>query len=288
MSVFLQLPQETVDALVDYLHETEGQQQMRVCSLIHRSFTPRAQYYLFSSIRFSSDIAPRGRKRSQRIRYLNGILRRKPYIAEFVRDIHLCLSPSDAEWITEDSDFLDTMKLLASSGCAPRKFVLEKKPYSWCPTILNPRVFMQEFVQEIVAPTVTSLEIRGMQGVPVDFIPSFKNLNTLLVDAVAFFGSGLDIPPTSLPRILELDFRGHLDRIPEISGLTDSQGIDGLDLTHLHCLKAFVESHQTWRLVNGIFSLAAGHLQLLSLEYKNGCFKSEPLPRLFHVAQLRN
>jgi len=130
MSIFLQLPQETVDTFVDYLYETEGRQQMRVCSLVHPSFTPRAQYYLFSKIRFSSDIAPRDKRRTQRIHYLNEILLRKPYIAEFVRDIHLCLSPTDTEWITEASGFLDTMRLLASSGCAPRKFILEKVFYS--------------------------------------------------------------------------------------------------------------------------------------------------------------
>ena len=128
MSSFLQLPQEVVDDIVDYLHQTEGRQEMRVCSLIHDSFTYRAQYHLFSSIQFSSDSSPGRGRRSQRICLLNEILHRKPYIAEFVRDIHICLSPFDAEWITEDSDILDTLRLLVGLGCTPRKCVVEKKP----------------------------------------------------------------------------------------------------------------------------------------------------------------
>jgi hypothetical protein len=176
MSLFLQLPQEGVDALVDYLHKTEGRQQTRVCSLIHRSFTYK--YYLFSNIQFSSDTPRGGRIRSQRICHLNEILRRKPYIAEFVRDIHICLSPLDAEWITEDPDIFERMRRLIRSECAPRKCFVEKKPYPWSPEILDPPLFMKGFVQEIVAPTVTSLEIRGVQRVPADFISSFSNLNT--------------------------------------------------------------------------------------------------------------
>lgn len=281
MSLFLQLPQEVVDALVDYLHKTEGRQQTRVCSLIHRSFTYRAQYYLFSSIQFSSDTSRGGRRRFQRICHLNEILRRKPYIAEFVRDIHIYLSPSEAEWITEDSDILDTMRLLISSGCAPRKCVIEKMPYSWSPKILNPSIFMKGFVQEIVAPTVTSLEIRGVQKIPADFLSSFANLNTLVVDDVAFDGPALEIPPTLFPRILDLDLHGQSDTIPEISGLTDTQGTYGLDLTHLHHLKAFMQSRMMCQLINGIFSLAARHLQSISLSFNHGYINSKYSLRLY-------
>jgi len=281
MSLFLQLPQEMVDALVDYLHQTEGRQQTRVCSLIHRSFTYRAQYYLFSSIKFSSGTSRGRRMRSQRICHLNEILRRKPYIAEFVRDIHICLSPLDAEWITEDLDILDTMRLLIRSGCAPRKCVVEKKPYSWSPKILNPPVFMKGFVQEIVAPTVTSLEIRGVQRVPADFISSFANLNTLVVDDVTFDGPALEIPPTSHPRIFDLDLHGQVSIVPQISGFTDTQAIYGLDLTHLRRLKAFMQSRMMCRLLNGIFSLAARHLQSLSLSFNHGYINSEFSLRLF-------
>jgi len=285
MSSFLQLPQEVVDTIVDYLHQTEGRQEMRLCSLIHGSFTYRAQYHLFSSIQFSSDSPSGRRRRSQRICHLNEILHRKPYIAEFVRDIHIRLSPSDAEWITEDSDILDTLTLLVSLGCAPRKCVIEKKRYSWSPRILNPPVFMKGFVQEIVAPTVTSLEIRGVQRVPSDFLASFANLITLVVDDVVFDGPALEISPSSFPRILDLDIHGQLDAVPEISGLTDTQGLYGLDLTHLLRLKAFMQSRMMCRLVNGVFSLAARHLQSISLSFNDGYINSEFSFRLLHVAR---
>jgi hypothetical protein len=134
---------------------------------------------------------------------------------------------------------------------------------------------MKGFVQEIVGPTVTSLEIRGVQRVPADFLSSFANLNTLVVDDVAFDGPALEIPPTSFPRILDLDLHGQLDTVPEISGLTDTQGIYGLDLTHLHRLKAFMQSRMMCRLVNGIFSLAARHLQSISLSFNDGYINSE-------------
>ncbi|KIM35846.1 hypothetical protein M413DRAFT_449576 [Hebeloma cylindrosporum] len=266
MSLFLQLPQEIIDVLVDYLHETEGRQQTRVCSLIHRSFTYRAHYYLFSTIQFSSDNSPVGRGKSQRICLLNEILHRKPYIAGLVRDIHLCLTPSDSRWITEDSEVLETMRLLIKLGCAPRKCVIEKHRYAWRPQIYNPRVFMEVFVQEIVAPTVTHLEIRGLHGVPADFPSSFANLNTLVVEDVAFDAPVLQIPPTSSPRILDLDLRD-LDRVPEISGLPITRGIYDLDLTHLQRLKVSLWFKMMHRLVTGLFSLAAAHLQSLSLLY---------------------
>ncbi|KIM35859.1 hypothetical protein M413DRAFT_325876 [Hebeloma cylindrosporum] len=274
MSLFLQLPQEIIDVLVDYLHKTEGRQQTRVCSLIHRSFTYRAHYYLFSTIQFSPDNSPGGRGKSQRISRLNEILHRKPHIAEFVRNIHLCLSPSDSRWITEDSEVLDTMRLLIKLGCAPRKCVIKKTRYTWRPKIHNPRVFMEVFVQEIVAPTVSYLEIRGLQGVPADFLSSFANLNTLVMDDVAFDGPALEIPPTSSPRILDLDLRD-LDRVPEVSGFPITQGIYDLDLTHLHRLKVFLSSRKMCQLVTRIFSLAAARLHSLSLSFVEDYINSD-------------
>ena len=135
---------------------------------------------------------------------------------------------------------------------------------------------MKGFVQEIVAPTVTSLEIRGVQRVPADFISSFANLNTLVVDDIAFDGPAFEISPTSFPRILD-DLHGQLSIVPEILGFTDMQGTHGLDLTHLHRLKGpgFMQSRMMCWLLNGIFSLAASHLHSVSLSFNHGYINSK-------------
>ena len=104
----LQLSQELIDEIID---DTPELKDLKSLSLVCHAFHPRCEKHIFASVKFS-DIVVGWRKRTERIQEFIHILSRKPYIARYVRELHLGVEGRDQEWMVEDRDFLKIMNLI--------------------------------------------------------------------------------------------------------------------------------------------------------------------------------
>ncbi|KDR76652.1 hypothetical protein GALMADRAFT_1328522 [Galerina marginata CBS 339.88] len=235
--VFTQLAQETLDEIVDYVH-TFGFHELATCALIHPSFVPRSQLHLFSTIHIGG---VRATKRRERIKEFRRILKRKPYLVQFVKELRLSVAGTSTVWLTYDKDFIPLLNLLLDLGCAPRKLVIVKANTKWAPGIYDPNVFAKQMAR--LTPSVQSLELGEIEGIPTSFIASCVNLDILVLRGSSFVCSEFteDLPAEAFllrPSIRQLIISGIDKTFPDLFFADDErQSSPILDVSELHTFK---------------------------------------------------
>ncbi|KDR76601.1 hypothetical protein GALMADRAFT_267630 [Galerina marginata CBS 339.88] len=278
MALFLHLPQETVDEFVDYVHDSD-RQHLLTCTLIHRSFLPRCQFYLFSTI-YLGGVGDT--KRSRRINELYDILQRKPYLAQFIRELRLSVSGMNPYWLTYDRSFIQVMELLVEQGCVLHKFAIVKANPSWSAKIIDPAVFTKQIAP--LVSSVRSLEFGELRGIPANLVTSCAELQSLILDGADFVHSQFEytehllknsLSTAANPLVRHLEISGSVDTLSNIVLLGDNPPnscAQALDISRLRSFRVSISSWDAMGMASGVMNVTNRHLQTLSVLLDNPVF----------------
>ncbi|KDR76597.1 hypothetical protein GALMADRAFT_451911 [Galerina marginata CBS 339.88] len=274
-SLFLQLPQETVDEFVDYIHDFD-RQRLLTCTLIHRSFLPRSQFYLFSTIHLGGVGET---KRSRRISELYDILQRKPHLAQFIRELRLSVSGLNPYWLTYDRSFIQVTELLVEQGCVLHKFAIVKASPSWSAKIIDPGAFTKQIAP--LLSSVRSLEFGELRDIPSGLVTSCAELQSLMLDGAHFMHSQYEC--TDYPRenststapnplVKHLEISGSVDTLSDLvlhDGNLPDLCAQALNISQLRSFRVSISSWDALRMAYWVVNATNRHLQRLSVLLDN-------------------
>jgi len=246
-------------------------------SLVSQVFRPRCEKHLFTSISFSNISSPWSR-RAKRIQEFIDILSRKPYIAGYVRGLHLGVGDGrDQEWTVQNPGFLKIMDLIRESATGFRIKRVELVGNTTGPArkIANPRRFAESFCAPFVTPVLSSLCIDGLDNVPITLFTTCPNLKNLDLIRTTFGGldlvNNMNSTSQSYPQLQRLGFHRCIQAIDTLM----HRQVPGLHpFINLSKLR-IITTERTWIdnavALKRLLQVSSGSLEELHLKFTNAC-----------------
>ncbi|KAF8907701.1 hypothetical protein CPB84DRAFT_272661 [Gymnopilus junonius] len=118
------LPQELIDDIIDNVANTTmkfgPQNSLSSCALVCKCFLPRSQMHLFSKIKICATSRTFGNhhktERSKRTKEFLDILKHRPLITDYIRELHLVVSELDKGYLLDDPNLHSIMEKKQKSG----------------------------------------------------------------------------------------------------------------------------------------------------------------------------
>ena len=268
----LQLSQELIDEIIDNTPELKD---LKSLSLVCWAFHPRCEKHIFASIMFDSDDAVGWDERATRIQEFINILSRKPYIASYVRELHLGLEGRDQEWIVEDSGFLKIMDLIRHSAARSplNKFELSGNIFQQ-KKIINPRRFAESFCTPFITPFLSSLCIEDLDDVPLTLVTDCVNLKSLDIVRTTF--GGLDLVKNmntsqSYPELEVLRFDQCTRGIDTLLQREVSGSRPFINISKLRIIKTNVCWLENMKILQDLLDMSSASLEELYLKLQYAC-----------------
>lgn len=177
-----QLSQELIDQILDHVAADSNSKRLAgsllQCALVSRSFCPRSQSLLFSSIDLGRP--SKKRMRDEKIQGLLDLVQDNPCIANYIEELSLECADYEYSWIYEDQAFINVMKRISASEKPLRKLTLQadKRDVDGFETqaLENPEPLYDNFFLPFVAPYITSLSLHRILNLPIELVTSCVNL----------------------------------------------------------------------------------------------------------------
>ncbi|KAF8906313.1 hypothetical protein CPB84DRAFT_1770539 [Gymnopilus junonius] len=207
-------------------------------TLVSRSFRPRSQLHIFSSIVIRGESLIH----KEKVQLLLDILEHNSGIANYV-EVRLDCTGQEYLWITEGTTFIAVLQKISSSERPLRKFVLEAytKEDDGYETLSfvteEPQSILDHFFPPFISPSITSLSLHRLLDVPIEVMTSCVNLTDLELLHVELIAS--EEEGGNQPHPLRLQRLAHRLAQPALTMLLQpiADGLDpALDLSQL---KAF-------------------------------------------------
>ncbi|KAF8954341.1 hypothetical protein BDZ97DRAFT_1928476 [Flammula alnicola] len=155
-----QLSQELIDKILDHVAANSSGwlgDNLLQCAFVSRSFRPRSQLYIFSSI----DIRGGSETREEKVQNLLEIIQDNPEIAHYIEELSLECTDNEYSWIFEDQTFIDVMERILTSDRPLRKLTIKADTeaddgYNTLP-LEDPEPLLDNFFLPFIAPFITSL-----------------------------------------------------------------------------------------------------------------------------------
>ena len=267
----LRLSQEIIDEIIDHVPKHKDLMSL---SLVCQALRPRCEKHLFTSIRFSN-IASSWSRKTGRFKFKDfiDILFRKPYIAGYIRELHLGVGYGrDPELTVEDPGFLKIMDLIGESANGFRIKRVELAGSRTGPTrkIANPRRFAESLCAPFTTPFLSSLCIKDLDDVPITLVTGCPNLKSLDLIRTTFGGPDLvniNSASQSYPQLQRLGFHRCTQGIDT---LMQRQVLESHPFLNLSKLK-IITTDRTWIdnvvALTGLLQVSSGSLEELHLKF---------------------
>lgn len=279
----LQLSQEVIDEIVDKIPLAA----LFTLSLVGRLFRPRCEKHIFTSILFFQDGSRWPLGESARVKGFIDILSRKPYIAGYVRELHLGVDEGSQEWIVEKPGFLEIMDLIRQS--AARSPLKKLELIGTRTRITNPRRFSESLCAPFITPFLSSLCLERLDDVPLTLVTNCVNLKKLELDNVTF--EDLDVSAIidaskSYPQLREMRFNQCTQGIITLLQQKVPGSRPFLILSRLRILEADLCPVENMKILQDLLKLSSGSLEELRLTLEYADTVSDNLSRWIDLGAL--
>ena len=279
------LSQELIDKIIDHVGSGDpSRKDLLQCASVSRSFRPRSQTHIFSSIEIPKNDETRERKN----RILLEILHDNPRIAYYIQELSLDLG-SQYWWMARDKAFIDVMARISTSSKPLRALTIKAgNILIGCQAFEDPpadhQPLLDHFFRPFIIPFITSLYLDWIQNVPTEIVARCINLTDLGLLNVGFMeASAKDRTSTGShrPKLLRFAYLPHWD-LPDLSNMrmllnpTSNASHSILDFSSLKSFTVYTDRQQDLEFEQRILDASRESLEEIYIitiepECKNSC-----------------